>query len=167
MTIGERGVVWDFCRKCHCVTIHCFERLTVPRKCYIMHLFCAFWCKYFCVYVFCWQIQSNEMQRLFKCEFLSVPAPQMFFTFSVAVFFSYLSNAFMLKNSCLLLLLKLFANVLRVFFLWRHNQLLVRVQVIIKIITYLPTINLFLFYVLENWGINVGKGYVQIYLTSK
>lgn len=32
---------------------------------------------------------------------------------------------------------------------------------------YLPTINLFLFYVLEKWGVNVDKGYLQIYLTSK
>lgn len=116
MTIGEHGVVWDFCRKCHCVKIHCFERLTVPQKRYIMHLFCAFWCKYFCVCVFCWQIQSNKLQRLFKCEFLSVSVPQMFFTFSTMVVFTYLSSGFMLKNSCLLLLLKPFANGLLFFF---------------------------------------------------
>lgn len=68
------------------------------------------------VYVFCWQIQSNELQGLFKCEFLSVLVPQMFFTFSVVVLFSHLSNSFMLKNSCLLVLLKAFANALGFFY---------------------------------------------------
>lgn len=60
--------------------------------------------------MFYWQIQSNKLQKLFKCEFLSVPVSQMFFTFSIAVVFSSLSNGFMPKNSCLLLLLKAFAN---------------------------------------------------------
>lgn len=40
MTIGERGVVWDFTRKCHCVKIHCSERQASREMLYYAPVLC-------------------------------------------------------------------------------------------------------------------------------
>lgn len=62
----------------------------------------------------------------------------MFFTFSVVVLFSHLTNAFIFKKFCLLMLLKAFAHFFVVLFcgcFFFNEGIIVMVQEINKIVT--------------------------------